>query len=44
VDGQLAGFWRRPQGRLEIDVVTGLTPEQRAALDAEVARLEAATS
>jgi hypothetical protein len=44
VDSQLAGFWRRPQGRFEIDVVTELTPPQRAALDAEVARHEAAFS
>jgi Winged helix DNA-binding domain len=44
VDSQLAGFWRRPQGRLDLDVVTELTAEQRTALDAEVARLEAAIS
>jgi hypothetical protein len=44
VDGQLAGFWRRPQGRLDLDVVTELTPGQRTALDAEVARLAAAIS
>lgn len=44
VDSQLAGFWRRPQGRLELDVITELTPRQRAALDAEVARHAAATS
>ena len=44
VDSQLAGFWRRPQGRLDIDVVAGLTADQRAALDTEVARHEAATS
>ena len=44
VDSQLAGFWRCPQGRLELDVVTALTEWQRAALDAEVARHEAATS
>jgi hypothetical protein len=44
VDSQLAGFWRCPQGRLELDVVTELTRRQRAALDAEVARHEATTS
>lgn len=44
VDSQLAGFWRRPQGRLELDVVSDLTVEQRAALDDGVARHEDATS
>jgi hypothetical protein len=44
VDSQLAGFWRCPQGRLELDVVTELTARQRAALDAEVARHKTATS
>jgi hypothetical protein len=47
VDGQLFGFWRRmPQGkgfRLELDLMTEPNPEQRSALDAELARHEAFT-
>jgi len=44
VDSQLAGFWRRPQGKLDLDLFTDLTAAQRDALDAEVARHESATS
>jgi hypothetical protein len=44
VDGQLAGFWRFPAGKREIDLVSDLTTAQRAALDAELARHAAATS
>jgi hypothetical protein len=44
-DSQLLGFWRRmPQGKgflLELDLMTEPTPEQHAALDAELARHEA---
>ena len=46
-DSQLIGFWRRmPQGKdflLELDLMTEPTPEQHAALDAELARHEAFT-
>lgn len=44
VDGQLAGFWRFPAGKREIDLVRTLTAAQQAALDAELARHAAATS
>jgi hypothetical protein len=47
VDSQLIGFWRRmPRGNgflLELDLMTEPTPQQRAALDAELARHEAFT-
>jgi hypothetical protein len=41
VDGQVAGFWRRPASGLELDVQRTLTARQRKALDAERARHEA---
>ena len=44
VDGQLAGFWRFPAGKREIDLISTLTPAQRKALDAELTRHTKATS
>lgn len=44
VDGQLAGFWRSPAGKREIDLISALTPAQHEALDAELTRHSRSTS